>query len=328
MGEPSAMRPVHAARPDTVALAAGLNAALAGVGRAGGVAIAGRATNDYSSTFPSERLLCRFADGSTHALWCKFGDGRTHASFGHRGDVRYEARVYRDLLAGLPLALPEYFGTFERADGEVWLFVESLDGAVEVEEFAPQEMPRAAAWAGEFHRLMAPRVADPALGFVTRYDADYHRQWPRRTRALAGHWHERLPWLDGLCERAEAFAPELVREAATVIHGEYTPSNVLARGAAVYPVDWESAAIGLGEIDLVCLTDKWPTPVARACEAAYRAARWPDGEPAGFERRLDLARLYWDLRWLGDRPEWTLLEKVGPRFEHLRAVATRLGVIA
>ena len=116
----------------------------------------------------------------------------------------------------------------------------------------------------------------------------------------------------------------LVDRPTTVIHGEFTPHNVLMRNGHAYPVDWESAAIAIGEIDLVCLTDKWPAHVASQCEREYQSARWPDGAPDDFSYRLDLARLYWNFRWLGDRPEWTTSEKVGPRFEQLRRTAARL----
>ena len=65
------------------------------------------------------------------------------------------------------------------------------------------------------------------------------------------------------------------------------------------------------------------SPTGRT-SSSYTAARWPEGPPADLARRFDLARVYWDFRWLGDRPEWTGSEKVGPRFEHLRAAVARL----
>jgi thiamine kinase-like enzyme len=136
-----------------------------------------------------------------------------------------------------------------------------------------------------------------------------------------------LPWLAPLCAELERLAVTLVDQPTTVIHGEFTPHNVLIRNGQAYPVDWESAAVAFGEIDLACLTDKWPADVRDACEAAYQSARWPTGVPDDFHRRLNLARLYWDFRWLGDRPEWTSSERVGPRFDHLRSVAERLGLL-
>ena len=112
-----------------------------------------------------------------------------------------------------------------------------------------------------------------------------------------------------------------------MIHGEFTPHNILIRGEQVFPVDWESAAIGLPEIDLVCLTDKWPAEVARRCERAYAATRFGPQIPSDWEIRLARARLYSDFRWLGDRPEWTRSERVGPRFAHLKQAAEQLGLL-
>jgi hypothetical protein len=63
------------------------------------------------------------------------------------------------------------------------------------------------------------------------------------------------------------------------------------------------------------------------CEEAYQRARWPEGVPAGFERTLDAARIYLHFRWLGERPDWTIREKTLWRYEHLRAVAERLGLL-
>ena len=88
-----------------------------------------------------------------------------------------------------------------------------------------------------------------------------------------------------------------------MIHGEYYPKNILVRDAAILPVDWESAAAGVGEIDLATLTTGWGPAVRSACEGAYVASRWPEGAPHGFERRLDLARMYVRLCWLEGRQQ-------------------------
>jgi hypothetical protein len=95
----------------------------------------------------------------------------------------------------------------------------------------------------------------------------------------------------------------------------------------VRPVDWETAAVGLGAVDLAALTDGWPHDVAARCEAEYAGARWPDGPAPGHTRALDLARLYWELRWLGDRAEWLLQPGTPGRYEALHAVGRRLGLV-
>ena len=59
----------------------------------------------------------------------------------------------------------------------------------------------------------------------------------------------------------------------------------------------------------------------------YQSARWPEAPPADFERKLDAAQIYWNFRWLGERPDWTHREKALQRFERLRSLSERMGLI-
>jgi hypothetical protein len=92
----------------------------------------------------------------------------------------------------------------------------------------------------------------------------------------------------------------------------------------IYPVDWESAAVAVGEIDLAALTEGWPQAFVQQCELEYQRARWPDGPSTCFERRLAAARLYLQFRWLGSETD---RDPSLPRFERLRCEGERLGLI-
>jgi thiamine kinase-like enzyme len=92
-------------------------------------------------------------------------------------------------------------------------------------------------------------------------------------------------------------------------------------------VDWESAAIASGEIDLACLTEKWPQEYKIAAKTEYQRARWPEGSPANFENRFNSAQLYIQFRWLGERPHRTLKEKNLWRFKEIYSLSERLGLI-
>jgi thiamine kinase-like enzyme len=116
-------------------------------------------------------------------------------------------------------------------------------------------------------------------------------------------------------------------ESSTVIHGEFYPKNVLFHDGTIYPVDWESAAIGAAEIDLAALIEGWPAETVQACTQEYKGARWPTGVPVDFERRLAGARLYLQFRWLGDQPDWTVAESSLWRFEQLHSIGEQLGLI-
>ena len=111
-----------------------------------------------------------------------------------------------------------------------------------------------------------------------------------------------------------------------LIHGEYYPHNVLIHGDAVFALDWQSAALAAGELDLAALTEHWPAEVADACAREYCDARWPAGAPASFGAVLEAARIHWLFRWLGDRPKWTLRERALWRWQALERVAARLGL--
>jgi aminoglycoside phosphotransferase (APT) family kinase protein len=185
----------------------------------------------------------------------------------------------------------------------------------------------AARWIGEFHRTGGRLVGSPSAAFMDTYDAEYYLGWAFRTPLLARALAPPPRWLEPLCDRAEELLAPLLSAPRTLIHGEYYPQNILFREGTVHPVDWESAAVAAGEIDLAALTEQWHPEIVRQCEAEYRRARWPGGAPAGWERVLAAARLYLHFRWLGDSPVATAHPEARWRFEALRAAGEQAGVI-
>lgn len=314
---------LRAALPEPQALETGLRAILGD-----DVVVVQRWANDYASSFPSEIVGCRTGDGRELQLLVKFGVGQGHRSHGHRGDAAHESEVYRRVLLPSRCSAPRWHGTYLVPGTEDrWLAIEYVVGAERVAcASRPAEaMTLAARWSGEFHALNEPRAAGDELAFMPRYDAEYYGQWAQRTVELSAELQGRFPWLASLCARfVESLEPLLA--APTVIHGEYTPKNTLIQRERVCPVDWESAAIAAGEIDLAALTDEWPPPIAERCVLEYRRARWPRGAPADFARRLALARLYWNFRWLGERAEWTTSERGQRRIENVARIAKEAGL--
>ncbi|MEN8131107.1 MAG: phosphotransferase, partial [Pseudomonadota bacterium] len=164
------------------------------------------------------------------------------------------------------------------------------------------------------------------LTFLRRYDAGYDLGWTRRALLFAKQRSRSLSWLRSLCVRFEAQVGDLLSEPLTVIHGEFYPQNVLVHEGALYPVDWESAAIAAGELDLASLTDRWPAKIAQRCENRYRQTRWKDSSPEGFHQRLQIARIYTQLRWLGDGFEVSAKD-CHWRLEQLHDLGLRLGYL-
>jgi hypothetical protein len=95
----------------------------------------------------------------------------------------------------------------------------------------------------------------------------------------------------------------------------------------IYPIDWESAGIDVGEVDLASLADGWPAEIRQECEGAYREARWSGGSPADFEQRLAAARLCLYFYKLGGEPEWATNGEFAWDSRQLRLAGERLGLI-
>jgi hypothetical protein len=284
------------------------------------VSVVERRPTPYESTFPAEVVTSRDTDGAERRLFCKYGWGEGHPAYGHRADVAYEADVYRHVLAAFPTRTAPFFGSQEGPEGTL-LVLEYLPDAVRLSEaISPESMPAAARWLGQFHGAHAPAPPD----WLTRYDAQYYRGWLDRTLRFLGDDHDSA-WLRRIEQRLHVVNDVLLTAPRTVIHGEYYPRNILIAGEAVYPVDWESAAVAPGEIDLAMLTDGWPSELADSCVRTYLETRWDGGPPPDFARRLDCARAYVVLRWLGDRPEWTSASRY--RLDDLRSLSERLGLL-
>lgn len=277
----------------------------------------------HSGTFPKEIVWC-LLDGRPVNVFCKYAAERFTA-FGHRGGIPYEAEVYRSIVSTLPLSAPRMIGMSE---DEQWLVLEYLDGAERL-DFRWRDIGKVAAWMGHFHALSDERPSFTEQAFLSRYDADYYRGWAERTAAFAGHWHRAVPWLAPLCDYFAEHVPLLDMPPPTVIHGEFTIHNCMVRGEdEVLVTDWESAAVAVGEIDLMCLVDAWNEQDADVAIEAYVEARWQGEPPPDFDARREAAELYLHFRWLGEDPELMLGRKRVWRFERLEQIAAGLGIHA
>ena len=227
------------------------------------------------------------------------------------------------------LVRPRYWGEYRDPDGGAWLIVEFLSAAARLNKTSDPYhwLVEAARWIGDFQRCCRSLPHD-GVAFLTRYTPGYFSGWADRTFTFTQGWHESLPWLPGLCQAYSARGGMLAASEPTIIHGEYYPKNILIDHDTVRPVDWESAAVAPGEIDLASLTEgNWPKDVVDACIDAYVAARWPQGAPIDFASNLAAARLYLHLRWLGDNEACTLRHARTERLSMMRELGEELGLI-
>lgn len=310
------MSEVHKYVPSTPMLEEGLRAIFANGTVGGRLAVVARSSNVYSSTAPSEIVKCRLGDGREMRLLCKYSLGPGGNSFGHRGGGPYEAMIYRHILQPLEASAPVLHGVrLDRATQSTWLVLEYVDGFSR--GMSRDSMFLAAVWAAAFHR--AAEALRPYPAALAVYDPSYYRGWAARTEEFAAAAGKRRAWLAKICVSFAEHGPDLLGARPTVIHGEYYPHNVLSRHhREIHPVDWESAALAAGEIDLASLTEGWPPAYASRCEALYRQVRWPGGAPSDFGRALAAARVYLALRWLGESPEQTASRISRPYFEQLQ----------
>jgi aminoglycoside phosphotransferase (APT) family kinase protein len=233
--------------------------------------------------------------------------------------VRYEAEVYRTVLKPIGGATPVFYGHYtDPNNGTTWLMIEYMDSCLRLSMGPlPDVLIGAARWLGEFHTALEHRLARAPLAFLNRYTEEYYVGWARRACEFAGPSHTRFPWFKALCENFEKLVYALLEAPQTVIHGEFYPKNVLIRNGTIFPVDWESAAVAAGQIDLTALTQGWPADTVTECELAY----------PGFDHTLDAARIYFHLRWLGDKPSRTMLDSSQWHFEKLRSKGEKCGLI-
>lgn len=284
-----------------------------------------REENPLASSYPAEIVRCRCADGTELQFLIKYmvtlSEG--HRDHGMRGGLAYEAGIYQQFLA--PRVRPNFYGSCTTRGGVDLLILEFLPDCDRL-DYAEDDgtLLRVAAWLGRLHASMEPVVAAGKASGVREYDSEFFLGWARRTDAFAGDWHQRAPWLAELCARFGSVADVLLSATPTLVHGEFYPHNILFRGTEIFAVDWESAATGAGELDLVCLTEGWPPEFEQACDDEYQKARWPEGAPGRFASRAAAARVYMRIRWLGEHPAWTRHEDADSELNGLRCLVRRL----
>lgn len=276
-----------------------LAAALRRLLPASGATVAARRPNAYTSSSRSEIVTIRTDDGKRRELLVKYDRGRSDPFPSCRHGIDYCARVYQAVVAAAPLRRLVALGTTRIGPTALpALVLEHLDGALRVGE-APEVsgILAAAEWCGCFHRWAEPRRDDVELAFLARYDADFYRVWADAALRRAAEAAALSPWLLSVCAAYRDLADVLAAAPPTIIHGEMSPQNVLWREGEIYPIDWESAAIGPGEIDLAALLFGWPEETVGRCTEAYWEAR-QTSQPADFPERWAAATLYTALRWL------------------------------
>lgn len=254
---------------------------------------------DYHSTSPAEIISCRLNDGQVVSLFCKYSGSHTQYSYGHRGGVEYETKIYKNILHKSPLSSARFYGICKEKNKETCLVIEYLKGSKLLKDaHAPKYFGKAAAWIGNLHKKFESNPPKE----IKIYDTAYYMIWLKGVENLLGALKKKHPWLPVVCSYFRENMHLLSDSVQTFIHGEYYTKNILVKKAAIYPIDWESAAIGPGEIDLASLIEDWDEERKDVALKNYIQARWPDGNFSenDFKKRLLLVKIYFFLRWTGE----------------------------
>jgi aminoglycoside phosphotransferase (APT) family kinase protein len=283
-----------------------------------------RRQNRYSSTFPSEIVECVLDTGETRSVLCKYSGGIQYKKTSHSRGVEYEADVYRYVLQPGGAPTVAFYGSYEDGEtGWTWLVVEHLAAASRLDRL-PESLESAAAWIGAFHAVTSLSAVENANARLHRWDDAYYWHWAIIAR-------EQVRLVDGDVahdilrdEELETWIRRLVDAPACVVHGEYYPKNILVRDGQIFPIDWESASVGAGEIDLASMTERWPADDVIRSKQAYCQSRWPNGAPAHFEQTFLAAQVYWHLRWLSHKPGRMKPAEVDSRWRELAELIPKL----
>jgi aminoglycoside phosphotransferase (APT) family kinase protein len=247
----------------------------------------------FSGVSPADTVTVELEHGETIRLWVKRlsvdGDGHPDKTVPDR-----EPRVYAALLADTGLPVPHCYGCArDPSTGERELVLEQIRDwdlryhGVETWEVAFRAL-------GRLHHRFMTRADDLRRAtFLLRLDAGYVQRWrDRAIDALARSEPVLGRRLEARGDKYEHVAALIDRQPPTLVHNDLAPKNVIADTSHDPPricfVDWETAGVGCGALDVVHLLHGLaPSAAQRLIEAYGREAEHL--LPGGGERARLLA---------------------------------------
>jgi hypothetical protein len=283
----------------------------------------------YSSSWTLENIEAELEDGGTVRLVLKDLSPGSLLSTARRVRPAFlyepmrEIELYRLVLRNRGLGTPRYYGSLvvpERS--RYWLFLERVRGPLLWQLGRLESWRQAARWLARLHgqfRLDRNGDVEGCGAPLLRYDREWFGVWMRRAegflgRAGGGVEAGVLRRFGRLADNYAEVVERLVRFPVTLIHGEFSPSNILWRRGAdpckVCPVDWEVAAMGPGVVDVAALTSgDWSEDSRRSMVRAYGEAQEPgSGVVWGGEElfeAVELSRLHIAVQMLGWSGDWS-----------------------
>ena len=252
----------------------------------------------YASTAAIFNVHLTLAGGERTRVVCK---DRGHAVMpGFLSNMGREEWMYRCFLGADGIAdAPRLLGS-----GAGWLLMEWA-GSVDLGQIGSRAVwCEVAARLARLHAWGESRVEELARGSVVRWDdPGLHMRFARRASLSPP-----------LMRRYHEVAQRLYVMPKTLVHGDFNASNVLVTrspaGQRIRMIDWETAGVGPGLLDLVSLlSGNLPERHRSEMISAYRAnlesSRLSAMSAGDFDEALALCRLAQAVRWLGWSPGWS-----------------------
>jgi len=272
------------------------------------VSISEREKNIYTSTHPSEIVKCTLPGKVERKLFLKYEIESFSEINDHRKNLDYEINIYRQVLSPIAMSTPKYYGshTFEKHNLRL-LVIEYFEDLVKFSKSKdePNIILKAARWLGEFHNQSKKIIRQHGASFMHQYDEDYYLKWPQITvnKIIDLNLEKEFNWLLELVDQFSLQIKDLTEADPVVIHGEFYPTNVRYARGTLYPLDWQTAALSPGEIDIASLTHLWPDKrIVELTLKEYYAVRQFDEPMEKFRRRVILATIYLNFLWLRYHP--------------------------
>jgi aminoglycoside phosphotransferase (APT) family kinase protein len=282
-------------------------------GRPARIEAMSRRPSEFASLFPADVVVLSLHDGRQLSFFVK-RLGTEQADHPEKQRRDREIRIYEELFAGADLPTVRYFGTeWDEVAQRQDLFLEQVrDWDLRYQEL--EHWFTAARQLASLHAHFAARLERLlACDYLLRLDVEYHRGWAERAVQVARSLDATLSAsLSRVVERYDLVTELLGRQPATLVHNDLAPKNILAdrarAPARISIVDWETAGVGCGLLDLVDLMYGLDPVSTARMRAEYRAVLVGTGllphECAEFDRLIAACELLKTVHRIAHAVSW------------------------
>jgi Ser/Thr protein kinase RdoA (MazF antagonist) len=283
-----------------------------------------RSFYDYHSSFAIEALDAELNDGSELSLI--FKDLSPRALLEEARCVRpnefyrpgREIIVYREILNLAGLGTPNCYGSLMDQEADrYWLLLEKV-AANELYTIGDLSIwCHVARWLARMHSQFSesPNIRRSSQALLS-YDSHFFNACLKRAESQverrAAECKINPSRVNNLWTQYRKAVSRICSLPRTLIHGEFYPSNILVSRQdsdyRVCAVDWETAGIGAGLLDLAALVSgKWTEQQRQDLARAYfEELENPQmlNDVERFTGDLLICRLHIAVAWLGWSPDW------------------------